>query len=214
MRYPCAVVSSVQSHVFRQISQSLFDFFQDIRYRRYIIDVRRLDVYVDYYIILAVHCPVFAVVKSIRLPIPALLAALRIRRTLHSFRCSASSRRIVIPIKRFLLQCFPILVHLLIQLFQICFRRFFYRYQSLLMFVCLRFDVCRIRILYCASNQSFFYALPQDFIEYLLGNIVVPESSDPVLADRTCIRRFLCQPQSAEPFVSHIVVDLFFDPGF
>ena len=77
------------------------------------------------------------------------------------------------------------------------------------MYVC---DVSGVHIVDFPSHQSFYDALPQDLVEDLLHDIVVPEPPTTIWADGRCIRRFLCQLQSAESLVSHVVIDLFFQP--
>ena len=56
------------------------------------------------------------------------------------------------------------------------------------------------------------YALPQDLVEDLFGNVVIPETPATVLADRRRVRRLVCQVQPAEPLVGDVVVDLFLQP--
>lgn len=69
-------------------------------------------------------------------------------------------------------------------------------------------------ILTAQGYQSFRNALAQNLIEDFLCDIVVTESSAPVRADRRCVRRFFCKPQSAESFVRNVIIDLFFQPRF
>ena len=80
------------------------------------------------------------------------------------------------------------------------------------MLVGLGFDVRRIRIQNRSAYQPLFNGLAQNLIKYLLGNVVIPETAFPVHAQRCGIRRFLCQIQPTEPFIRHIIVDLFLQP--
>ena len=71
------------------------------------------------HIALAVHCAVFAVVKPVRFPIPALLSALRVCRALHPRGAPAAIVCLVIPVKRLLPQFIPFLIYLRVQFAQI-----------------------------------------------------------------------------------------------
>ena len=88
----------------------------------------------------------FTVVKPVRLPIPALLSALRVRRALHPRGAPAALVRVVVPVKRLLPQFLTFLIYLRVQFAQICLRRNRYFRQLLLVLVRLRLDVRRIRI--------------------------------------------------------------------
>ena len=50
MRYPCTVISGAQSHVLWRIVQSFFDSLQDFQYRRYVVNIRRFDMYLYMYV--------------------------------------------------------------------------------------------------------------------------------------------------------------------
>ena len=74
------------------------------------------------------------------------------------------------------------------------------------MLVGLRFYMGRIRIKDLAANQSLCYALSEYFVEYLLGNVVVPESPHAIGADRGMIRPFLSQLQAQKPFERNVFI--------
>ncbi len=210
VRDPRVVISRVQSHVPGQRAQSCFDFVEDLGQRSYVVDVCRLHMYIYNHVALAVHRAVLAVIKPVRFPLPALLAALRIRRALHPLRASAAPVLTVFPLKRLLPQFFPLLVHLRVQFGKICLRRDRNLHLLLFVLVCLGLDVRRIRVQNPSAYQSLFHALPQDLVEDLFRDVIVPEPPPSVLADRRRVRRLLRQIQPAEPFVRDVVVDLFF----
>ena len=138
---PCIMITRVQSHVSGQLPQSLLCFVQDFRKWRDVVDVGRLDMYVDDYIPLAVHRPVLAVMEALRLSFPALLPTLRVGGALHPRGRSAAPVIFIVPVKAFLLQHLPIPLDLHTRSRVICLRRLFYRYQLLLVFARLRLDV-------------------------------------------------------------------------
>ena len=57
MSDPGGVISGIQPHVLRQLSQSRLDFVEDFGDRGEVIDIGRLDVDVDDDVALAVHRP-------------------------------------------------------------------------------------------------------------------------------------------------------------
>ena len=83
MRSLCVVISGVQTHVHGQMPKPLFNFPEDLRQRRGIVDIGRLNMHVDDDVMFAVHGTVLTVIKSIRLPISVLLSALRVRQARH-----------------------------------------------------------------------------------------------------------------------------------
>ena len=225
------MVSRVQSHIFGQFPQAFPDLPENLRHWRDVVDVGRFHMDIHNHIVLAIHCPMFAVVESIRLPVPALLSALRVCCALHPFRCAAPAAfpaffvviiavvtlpvfLILTSVERLLAQYLPIQVHLLLQFFQIRFRCLLHSYQFLFMLIRFCLYMGRIGVQNRSSHQPLGYTLSQYLVEYLLRYIVVPEPPSPILTDRRRVRRFLCQPQAAKPFIRHIVVDLFFQPCF
>ena len=212
MRYPCVVVSRVQSHVLGQLPKSSLHSVEYFGHRRHVVDVCRFHMHVYDYIALAVHGAVFAVVKPVRFPIPALLSALRVCPALHPRGAPAALVRVVIPVKRLLPQFLTFLIYLRVQFAQICLRRDRYFHLLLLVLVRLRLDVRRIRIQDCSAYQPLRLALSQNFFEDLFRDVVVPESPATILTDRRRVRRLVCQIQPAKPLVGDVVVDLFLQP--
>ena len=134
------MITCVQSHVFRQLSQPRFDFIQDFRKRGDVVDIGRFDMHVDDDVSFAVYGAMFTVMESVRLAFPALLTAFRIGCALHLLY-AAAAWRIVVPVEGFLLQHLSVPVDLCVQFFQICLRRFFDDHKLLFVLVCFRLDV-------------------------------------------------------------------------
>ena len=61
MRRGSIMVARVQSHVDRQRAQAFFNFIQNFRQRRYVIDVGGFNVDIHDDVVFAVYCPVLAV---------------------------------------------------------------------------------------------------------------------------------------------------------
>ena len=124
------MIPRVQSHIFRQISQSVFDFIQYFRHGRYVVDVGWFYMDVDDHVVFAVYRSVLTVVKTIRLPVSVLLPRSRICPAFRLLLPSAARWIviIVIVVERLLAQYLPIQVHLLLQFFQIRFRCLLHSY--------------------------------------------------------------------------------------
>ena len=76
--------------------------------------------YIDDYVVLAVHCPVLTVMESIRFAFACLLPGIRIRQTLHSGFLPSAGRWIVIVVVKWLLaKYFPVQVDLSIQILDV-----------------------------------------------------------------------------------------------
>ena len=133
------------------------------------------------------------VVKAIRLSFTALLTAVRVGLALHPGRCAAARRRIVVLVKGLFAKHGSVQRYLCIQLIYILFRRLFYCYQLLAVFVCFGFDVGGIRIQYLPTYQALCHTLVQNFVKYLLGYIIISKASHTVDANGRMIRPFLGQ---------------------
>ena len=160
---------------------------------------------------LAVHGPVLAVMKAVRLAFLVQLPAFRVAFALLDLSCRG--RIIVILLVKGLLAQLPAVpLDGLVQLFQIRFGRPLHHDRHLFVFVGFGLDVGRIRIQNCSAHQSLFHGLAQNLIEDLLGNVVIPETALAVHAQRCGVRRLLCQTQPAKPFICHVIVNLFLQP--
>ena len=78
MTHRRAVVSRVQSHVLGLLSQPLFNILEYLCYGFYVVDIGRSDPHIHHNVVLAVHGPVLAVMKAVRLAFLVQLAAFRI----------------------------------------------------------------------------------------------------------------------------------------
>ena len=164
--------------------------------------------YIDNYIVFAVHGSVFAVVESIRLSIPALLSAVRVGQALRLL-LPASWRWIVIIIivvEWLFSQNLSVQVNLFVQFLHIFLGCFFHSYECFPVLVGLRFYMGGIRIKDSSANQALCYALSEYFVEYLLGNVVIPEPPYAIGANRGMIRPLLCQLQAQKPFERNVFI--------
>ena len=149
--------------------------------------------------------------KAVRLAFLVQLPAFRVAFALLDLSCRG--RIIVILLfKGLLAQLLAVPLDGLVQLFQIRFGRPLHHDRHLFVFVGFGLDVGRIRIQNCSAHQSLFHGLAQNLIEDLFGNVVIPETSFPIYAQGCGVRRFLCQTQPTEPFIRHVVIDLFLQP--
>ena len=73
-----AVVSRVQPHVLGLLSQPLFNILSYLCYGFCVVDIGRGDSYIHHNAVLAVHGPVLAVMKAVRLAFLVQLAAFRV----------------------------------------------------------------------------------------------------------------------------------------
>ena len=141
-------------------------------------------------VVLAVHCPVLAVIKPIRFSVPALLPAFRV---CQAFRFFFSSSRwwIIVMVERFFPQDLSVQIDLFIQLLHILFRSLLHIHDPLPVLVRFCFDVRRICIQDLSSDQSLFYTLLQYLIEYLFSYVIIFETPYTVYTYRCVVRSFL-----------------------
>ena len=204
-----AVVSRVQPHVLGLLSQPLFNILSYLCYGFYVVDIGRSDPHIHHNVVLAVHGPVLAVMKAVRLAFLVQLAAFRV-----AFADLSCRGRIIVIllVKGLLAQLLAVTVYGLVQLFQMRFGRPLHHDRRLFVLVSLGLDVRRVRIQNRPTHQSLFHGLAQNLVEDPFGNVVIPETPFPIHAQGCGIRRFLRQAQPTEPFIRHVIIDLFLQP--
>lgn len=82
---------------------------------------------------------------------------------------------LVVPVEGLPSQRLPVQIYLRVQLLHVRLRRLLHAHQLLFVLVCLRPDVRRIRVQDRSAHENLLDALPQNLIEDLLRNVVVPE---------------------------------------
>ncbi len=112
------MVARVQSHELRQLSQPLFNIFQNFGNRLDIVDAVRCDSHTHHNIVLAVYCTMLAEMESIRLAFLVRLSAFRVAFAPLNLP-GWPTVIIILPVKWFCSDCFLYIIfdiHVLISL--------------------------------------------------------------------------------------------------